>query len=105
MLQISVRGAHRSLLSLPARRFTGNSRSIGERFRFAAVKSETLENDLLLAVIKHVEQPADLVTQVLVAQQFKRRLRVLIANDLTELGGIIVANRRIKRSWTDRYSL
>ena len=57
-----------------------------ERLRLAAVKPEALENDLLLAIIEDIEQAADFVAQVLVAQKFERRLRVLVADDFAEFG-------------------
>jgi hypothetical protein len=39
-----------------------------ESFRFAAIKPEALEDDLFLAIIQHIEQPADFVPQILVTQ-------------------------------------
>src|ERR1700737_1022949 len=45
-----------------------------ERLWFAAVEPETLENDFLLAIVEHVEQSANFVAKILVAQEFKRCL-------------------------------
>ena len=76
-----------------------------EGLRFAAVEAEAREDDLPLAIVEHVEQTADFVAKVLVAQQFERRLRFFVADDLAELGGIVVADRRIERRRTDRHGL
>ena len=57
-----------------------------ERFRLSTVESETLEDDFLLAVVEHVEQSADFVAQVFIAQQLEWRLRFLVADDLAKLG-------------------
>ena len=60
---------------------------------------------LRLAIVEHVEQAADFVAQVLVAQQLERRLRFFVADDFAELGRIIVADRRVERSRTNRNGL
>ena len=73
-----------------------------ERLRLSAIETEAREDDLALAIVEHVEQPADFVAQVLVAQQLERRLRFLVADDLAELGRIVVADRRVERSRTNR---
>src|SRR5262249_48733718 len=52
-----------------------------ERLRFAAIQSEPLENNFLLAIIQHVEQPADFIAQIFVPQQFEWRLSILITNN------------------------
>src|SRR6266496_1163854 len=72
---------------------------------FATVQPEALENDLLLAVVQHVKQTTDFIAQILVAQKFEGRLSLFIPDDFAELGGIVVADRRIERSWTNRHRL
>ena len=57
-----------------------------ERLGLSAVQAEALEDDLLFAIVQNVQQPADLVTEVLITQQLKRRLRLLVADDFAELG-------------------
>src|SRR5207244_7327159 len=94
----------RDVLQLPnalprdAEFFTHFLESLG----FSAVQTEALEDDLLLAIVEHLKQTADFVAQVLVAQQLERRLGFLVADDLAKLRRIIVANRRIERSRTNR---
>src|SRR4051794_41027014 len=44
-----------------------------ERLRLSAVEPEALENDLLLAVVEDIEQSADFVAQIFIAQQLERR--------------------------------
>ena len=73
-----------------------------ERLRFAAIEPEAREDDLPLAIVEHIEQAADFVAQVLVAQQLERRLRLFVADDFAKLGRIIIADRRIERSRPDR---
>src|SRR4029453_3897415 len=88
--------------------FAGNAEFLThflERFRFTAVKTEALENDFLLAIIEHVEQAADFVAQILVAQKLERRLRVLVPADFAEPGRILSAHRRVERSRTNRNRL
>ena len=67
-----------------------------EGLRFSAIQSETLEDDLLFAVIQDVQQAADFVSQIFVTQQLKRRLRLLVADDFAEFGRIVVADRRVQ---------
>src|ERR1700731_2170533 len=57
----------------------------------STIETKALEDDFLLAIIEHVEQTADFVAQIFVAQQLKRRLRVLVTEDFAKLSGIIVA--------------
>ncbi len=67
-----------------------------ERLGLSAVQTETLEDDLLFAIVQNVQQPADLVTEIFITQQLKRRLRLLVADDFAELGRIVVADRRVE---------
>src|SRR5262249_18836052 len=64
-----------------------------ERLGFSAVQTETLEDDLLFAVIQDVQQTSDLVSQIFITQQLERRLRFLVANDFAKLGRIVIADR------------
>src|SRR5262249_20329070 len=68
-----------------------------ESFRFATVQPESLEDNLSLTVVQHLQKLADFVAQVLVSEQLKRRLRIFVTDDLAKFGRVIVANRRIKR--------
>src|SRR5439155_20313632 len=84
--------------------FPGNTEiltNILQSLWLSAVETETLRDDFLLPVVEHVEQPLHFVAQVLVAQQFKRSLRLLVADHLAEFGRIIIHHRGIKRSRTD----
>src|SRR5262249_50591013 len=67
-----------------------------ERLRFASVETEAGENNLPFAIIEHIEQSADFVAQVLVPQQFEWCLCFFVANNLAELGRIIVTDRRVE---------
>src|SRR5207237_5047610 len=62
-----------------------------EGLRFAAIETEARENDFALTIVEHVEQAADLVPEILVAEQFERRLRFFVADDFAEFRRIIVA--------------
>src|SRR5205085_7194003 len=73
-----------------------------ECLRLAAVETKAREDDLPLAIVEHVEQPADFIAQVLVAEQLERRLRFFIADDLTELRRIVIADRRVERCRPNR---
>src|SRR4029077_12527960 len=70
----------------------------------AAIETEALENNFLLAIVKDVEQSTNLVAEIFISQELKRRLGILVADDFAELGGIIVADRRVEGSWTNRDS-
>src|SRR4029077_9779039 len=88
----------RNILQLP-NALSGDSTFLAyllERLGLSAVQAETLEDDLLFAIVQNVQQPANLVTKIFVTQQLKRRLRLLVANDFAELGRIVVADRRVK---------
>src|SRR6266436_7472886 len=56
-----------------------------ESFRVAAVQSESLEDNLPLPVVQHVQKLTDFVAQVLISEQLERRLGVFITEDLPEL--------------------
>src|SRR5208283_767953 len=71
-----------------------------ESFRFAAVQPESLEDNLPLAVVQHLQKLAKFVAHVLVSEQLKRRLRLFITDDLAKCGRIIIADRSIKRRRT-----
>src|ERR1700757_1945760 len=57
-----------------------------ESFRFAAVQPESLENNLSLAVVQHLQKLAKFVAHVLVSEQLERRLRIFITDDLAKFG-------------------
>src|SRR6516165_3761222 len=57
-----------------------------ESFRFAAVQSESLEDNLALAVAQHLQKLAKFVAHVLVSEQLERRLGILITDDLAKFG-------------------
>src|ERR1041384_3710669 len=71
----------------------------------SAVETESLEDDFLLAIVEHVEQSTDFVTQIFVPQKLEWRLRFFVANDFAELGGIVVADRRVEGSRPNRNCL
>src|SRR5204863_9899027 len=73
-----------------------------ERLRLPTVQAEALKNDLLLAVVQNIQQSADLVAEIFIAQQLTRRLRLLIADDFAEFGRIVVTDRRVECSRSDR---
>ena len=57
-----------------------------ESFRFVTVQSESLEDNLPLAVVQHLQKLAKLVAHVLVSEQLERRLRLFITDDLAKCG-------------------
>ena len=57
-----------------------------ESFRFAAVQSESLEDNLALAVVQHLQKLAKFVAHVLVSEQLEGRLRIFITDDLAKFG-------------------
>ena len=57
-----------------------------ESFRFATVQPESLEDNLPLAVVQHLQKLAKFVAHVLVSEQLKRRLRIFITDDLAKFG-------------------
>jgi len=57
-----------------------------ESFRFAAVPSESLEDNLALPVIQHLQEFAKFSAQILVSKQLKRRPRIFITDDLAKFG-------------------
>ena len=67
-----------------------------ERLRLPTVQAEALKNDLLLAVVQNIQQSADLVAEIFITQQLKRRLRLLIADNFAEFGRIVVTDRRVE---------
>src|SRR6266567_5798856 len=62
---------------------------IFQRLRLSTIEAETLCDDFPLAFIEHLEKPVHLMEQILVAQQFKRCFRVLVADNFAELCRII----------------
>jgi hypothetical protein len=69
-----------------------------ERLRFAAIEAEAREDDLSSHDHRARREVADFIAQDSVAQLLKRRLRFHVADDLAELGRIVVADRRVERS-------
>src|ERR1700676_902849 len=57
-----------------------------ESFRFAVVQPESLEDNRALAVVQHFQKLAKFVAHVLVSEQFERRLRIFITDDLAKFG-------------------
>ena len=57
-----------------------------ESFRFAAVQPESLEDNLPLAVVQHLQKLAKFVAHVLVSEQLERRLCIFITDDLGKCG-------------------
>src|SRR6202166_3871543 len=71
---------HGNILQLPDP-LSGHSEFLSnffESFRFDAVQPESLEDNLPLAVVQHIQELAKFVAHVLVSEQLKRRLRVFI---------------------------
>ena len=64
-----------------------------------------MQDDFLLTIVQHIKQTANFVAEVLVPEQLEWSLSFLVSDDFAELSGIIVANRRIERSWTNRHRL
>ena len=56
-----------------------------QRLWFSTAETETLLDDSFLALIEDIEKSIYLTEQILVAQRFKRRFRVLVADHLAEL--------------------
>src|SRR5207244_13105309 len=73
-----------------------------ESLWLSAVETEALESDFLFAVDEDVEETADFVTHIFVAQQLERRLGVLVPDDFAELSRTLVADWPIDESWTNR---
>src|ERR1700686_3640499 len=57
-----------------------------ESFRFAAVQPESLEDNLALAVVQHLQKVAKFVAHVLVSEQLGPPLRMFITDDLEKFG-------------------
>ena len=57
-----------------------------ESFRFAVVQPESLEDNLVLTVVQHLQKLAKFVAHVLVSEQLERRLRLFITDDLAKCG-------------------
>src|SRR5580700_10105921 len=79
---------HSDILQLPDP-LSGHSEFLTdffESFRFAAVQPESLEDNLPLAVVQHLQKLTDFVAHVLVSEQLERRLRLFITDDLAKCG-------------------
>src|SRR5260370_26972557 len=66
-----------------------------ESFRFAVVQPESLEDNLALAVVQHLQKLPKFVTHVLVSEQLERSLRIFFTDYLAKLGWTIFADRRL----------
>src|SRR6516225_8182026 len=55
-----------------------------ESFRFAAVQPESLEDNLALAVVQHLQKPAKFVAHVPVSEQLEGRSCIFITDDLAK---------------------
>src|SRR6478752_4280655 len=66
-----------------------------ESFRFAAVQPESLEDNLPLAVVQHLQKLAKFVPHALVSEQLKRRLRIFITDDLAKRSLRTVLHRSV----------
>lgn len=64
--------------------------------RLLSGEAKACVNDFALALIKHGQQSIELTVHVFVAEQVKRRLSVFIADDLAELGAVIITDGSIK---------
>src|ERR1700682_3628051 len=79
---------HGDILQLPDP-LSGHSEFLSnffESFRFAAVQPESLEDNLALAVVQHLQKLAKFVAHVLVTEQLEWRLRIFITDDLAKFG-------------------
>ena len=57
-----------------------------ESFRFAAAQPESLEDNLALPVVQHLQKLAKFVAHVLVSEQLERRMGIRITDDLAKFG-------------------
>ena len=57
-----------------------------ESFRFATVQPESLEDNLPLAVVQHLQKLPKFVAHVLVSEQLEGRLRLFITDNLAKCG-------------------
>src|SRR4029077_1163238 len=71
----------------------------------SAVETETLRDNFCFSGIKHFEQSVHFAEQILVAQQFKWSLRLVITDDLGKLCRVIFRYRGIERSRTNADTL
>src|ERR1017187_2442781 len=72
-----------------------------ERLRLVAVEPEAQVQDFGLTRLEFLQNIPHPLPQRLVAQQFKRGQRILVADDFTKLRRIVVANRRIEAGRAD----
>src|SRR6202790_2526671 len=63
-----------------------------ESFRFAVVQPESHQDNRALAVVQHLQKLAKFVPHVLVSEQFERRLRIFITDQLAKFSCIIIAD-------------
>jgi hypothetical protein len=66
-----------------------------------AIKSETRIDDAALALVKHVEQISHFITEIFVAKGLVRIQCLLVADDITECGGVLIVDRLVERSRTN----
>src|SRR4051812_18225711 len=70
-----------------------------QSLRLSAVEAEPLKDDFFLAAIEHCDQAIQFGPKVFVAQEFKRRLRFLISDNVSKFDRIIgVPYRRVERT-------
>jgi len=66
------------------------------------IQAEARVDDFAFPVVEDIQQIANLVAEILVAELLKGILRLVIADDIAKRGVVIVAERLIQRGGTDR---
>ena len=66
------------------------------------IQAETRVDDFAFPVVEDIQQIANLVAEILVAELFKGILRLVIADDIAKRGMVTVAERLIERGGTNR---
>ena len=73
-----------------------------ERLGLLPGEAETGVDDLALTLVEDLEEVVELHVHVLVAEELERCLGLLVTDDLTELGRVVVADGGIERGGTQR---
>ena len=61
-----------------------------EGLGFVAIESETGIDDFALAIVEDIEQVANLIAEILVAKLLERRLSLLITDNVSERGVVLI---------------
>ena len=69
-----------------------------EGFALAAIETEAGINDAFFSIIEDIDEIAEFVAEILVAQLFERGEGLEIADDFAELGGVVVTDGSVERS-------